>query len=36
VPEAEIVATLITEANRLADELRLAGVPSGEPTISWA
>ncbi|RKS77371.1 (E)-4-hydroxy-3-methylbut-2-enyl-diphosphate synthase [Motilibacter peucedani] len=36
VPEADIVPTLITEANRLADELRLAGVPSGEPTVSWA
>ena len=36
VPEADIVATLITEANRLADELRVAGVPSGEPSISWA
>ncbi|WP_331271990.1 flavodoxin-dependent (E)-4-hydroxy-3-methylbut-2-enyl-diphosphate synthase [Motilibacter aurantiacus] len=36
VPEADIVDTLITEANRLADAMRASGVPSGEPTVSWA
>lgn len=33
VPESEIVATLIEEANRLADEMIAAGV-SGEPSVS--
>ncbi|WP_331272807.1 flavodoxin-dependent (E)-4-hydroxy-3-methylbut-2-enyl-diphosphate synthase [Motilibacter deserti] len=36
VPEADIVDTLITEANRLAEQMRSAGVPSGEPSVSWA
>ncbi|RJK96571.1 flavodoxin-dependent (E)-4-hydroxy-3-methylbut-2-enyl-diphosphate synthase [Vallicoccus soli] len=36
VPEALIVETLVEEAGRLAEEMRAAGVPSGEPTISWA
>jgi (E)-4-hydroxy-3-methylbut-2-enyl-diphosphate synthase len=35
VPETQIVETLIEEAMRLAEELRAAGVPSGEPTVSW-
>ena len=34
VPESEIVATLIEEANRLADEMAAAGVASGEPTVT--
>ena len=34
VPEAQIVETLIDEALRLAEELGLAGVASGEPTIN--
>src|SRR6476619_71945 len=33
VPEAQIVETLISEAMRIADELRAAGTPSGEPTV---
>jgi len=33
VPESEIVETLIEEAMRIADDLRAAGVPSGEPTV---
>lgn len=33
VPESEIVATLIEEANRLADQMQAAGV-SGEPSVS--
>ena len=33
VPESEIVATLIEEANRLAAEMIAAGV-SGEPSVS--
>ncbi|HWT33972.1 MAG TPA: 4-hydroxy-3-methylbut-2-en-1-yl diphosphate synthase, partial [Microbacterium sp.] len=32
VPESEIVATLIAEANRLADEM--GDQASGEPTVS--
>ncbi len=36
VPESLIVETLIDQAMRLADEMRAAGVPSGEPTVSWA
>ncbi len=36
VPESIIVETLIEEAMRLAEEMREAGVPSGEPLISWA
>ena len=36
VPEDEIVETLIREARRIAGEMRAAGVPSGEPSISWA
>jgi (E)-4-hydroxy-3-methylbut-2-enyl-diphosphate synthase len=34
VPEAQIVETLIDEALRLADQLRAAGVPAGEATVS--
>ena len=34
VPEAEIVETLIFEANRLADEMAAAGVVSGTPTVN--
>jgi (E)-4-hydroxy-3-methylbut-2-enyl-diphosphate synthase len=33
VPEAQIVETLIDEAMRLAQEMELAGVASGEPTV---
>ena len=33
VPESQIVETLISEAMRIADELRAAGTPSGEPTV---
>ena len=33
VPEAQIVETLIDEAMRLAEEMELAGVASGEPTV---
>src|SRR4051812_15949223 len=36
VPEAQIVETLIEEAMRIADEMRDAGVPAGEPSVSWA
>jgi (E)-4-hydroxy-3-methylbut-2-enyl-diphosphate synthase len=36
VPEAMIVETLIEEAMRIADEMREAGVPAGEPSVSWA
>ena len=36
VPEADIVETLIDEAMRIAEDMRAAGVPSGEPTVSWA
>jgi (E)-4-hydroxy-3-methylbut-2-enyl-diphosphate synthase len=32
VPESEIVATLIAEANRIADEM--GDRPSGEPTVT--
>jgi len=34
VPEAAIVETLIEEAMKLADSMRAAGTPSGEPTVS--
>jgi (E)-4-hydroxy-3-methylbut-2-enyl-diphosphate synthase len=34
VPEAEIVATLLVEANRLAGEMEAAGQTSGEPAVS--
>ncbi|MDQ1715781.1 MAG: (E)-4-hydroxy-3-methylbut-2-enyl-diphosphate synthase [Frankiaceae bacterium] len=34
VPESEIVATLIAEANRLALEMEAAGTTSGEPAVS--
>ena len=34
VPEAEIVETLIFEANRLADEMAAAGAASGAPTVN--
>src|ERR1700710_110199 len=34
VPEAQIVETLIEEAMRLADIMRAAGIPSGEPSVS--
>ena len=33
VPESEIVATLIAEANRLGEEMAAAGVSSGEPSV---
>ncbi|MGH8867885.1 MAG: flavodoxin-dependent (E)-4-hydroxy-3-methylbut-2-enyl-diphosphate synthase [Actinomycetes bacterium] len=33
VPEAQIVETLIEEANRLADQMDADGVPSGQPTV---
>ena len=33
VPESEIVATLIEEANRLGEEMAAAGVLSGEPSV---
>ena len=36
VPESEIVATLIEEANRIADQMAAAGELSGEPTVSVA
>ena len=36
VPESQIVETLIEEAMRIADDLRAAGVPSGEPTVVHA
>ena len=34
VPESQIVQTLIDEAMRLADAMRDAGSPSGEPSVS--
>ncbi len=34
VPEHEIVETLIYEAMRLADQMKLAGVGSGEPSVT--
>jgi len=34
VPESQIVETLIDEAMRLADAMRDAGSPSGEPSVS--
>jgi (E)-4-hydroxy-3-methylbut-2-enyl-diphosphate synthase len=34
VPEDEIVATLIREANRLAEQMEAAGMTSGEPAVS--
>jgi len=34
VPEAMIVETLIEEAMKLADVMRAAGIPSGEPSVS--
>ena len=34
VPEAAIVQTLIEEAMKLADVMRAAGTPSGEPSVS--
>ncbi|WP_426626326.1 flavodoxin-dependent (E)-4-hydroxy-3-methylbut-2-enyl-diphosphate synthase [Leifsonia sp. McL0607] len=34
VPEAEIVSTLIAEANRIAAEMEAAKVASGEPTVT--
>ena len=34
VPEAAIVETLIEEAMKLADIMRAAGTPSGEPSVS--
>src|ERR1700710_1244983 len=34
VPEADIVETLIEEAMKLADIMRAAGIPSGEPSVS--
>ncbi len=33
VPESEIVETLIEEALRIADDMKLAGVPSGPPEV---
>ncbi len=36
VPEADIVQTLIEEAMKLADLMRAAGTPSGEPSVSLA
>src|SRR6187455_1790035 len=36
VPESQIVETLIEEAMRIADDLRAAGAPSGEPTVVHA
>ena len=33
VPESQIVETLIEEAMRIAEDLRAAGAPSGEPTV---
>ncbi len=36
VPEADIVETLIEEAMKLADIMRAAGTPSGEPSVSLA
>jgi (E)-4-hydroxy-3-methylbut-2-enyl-diphosphate synthase len=34
VPEAQIVETLIEEALRIAEEMQLEGVASGEPAVS--
>ncbi|MDQ1679227.1 MAG: (E)-4-hydroxy-3-methylbut-2-enyl-diphosphate synthase, partial [Frankiaceae bacterium] len=34
VPESEIVATLLVEANRLAQQMEAAGQTSGEPAVS--
>ena len=34
MPEAQIVETLIEEAMRLAEEMELEGVASGEPAVS--
>ena len=34
VPEADIVETLIEEAMKLADIMRAAGTPSGEPSVN--
>jgi (E)-4-hydroxy-3-methylbut-2-enyl-diphosphate synthase len=34
VPESEIVATLLAEANRLAQQMEAAGQTSGEPAVS--
>jgi (E)-4-hydroxy-3-methylbut-2-enyl-diphosphate synthase len=34
VPESQIVETLIDEAMRLADAMRDAGTPSGQPSVS--
>jgi dissimilatory sulfite reductase (desulfoviridin) alpha/beta subunit len=34
VPESEIVETLIEEAMRLGEEMEIAGVGSGEPTVT--
>src|SRR5262249_7061028 len=34
VPEAQIVETLIEEALQLAERLRAAGVPAGEPSVT--
>jgi (E)-4-hydroxy-3-methylbut-2-enyl-diphosphate synthase len=34
VPEAEIVQTLIAEANRIAAEMGEEGGPSGEPVVT--
>ncbi|MEY9213428.1 flavodoxin-dependent (E)-4-hydroxy-3-methylbut-2-enyl-diphosphate synthase [Thermobifida halotolerans] len=36
VPESQIVETLIEEAMRIAEEMRAAGAPSGEPTVGVA
>src|SRR5690242_12177431 len=36
VPESQIVETLIEEAMRIAEDLRAAGVASGEPTVVTA
>ena len=33
VPESEIVETLIEEALRIADDMKIAGVPSGPPEV---
>ncbi len=33
VPESQIVETLIDEAMRIADDMKLAGVPSGAPEV---
>jgi len=36
VPESQIVETLIEEAMRIAEEMRAAGVPSGQPSVDVA